>query len=46
MLDTVCRREREALRRDARYRLPTLPGYSAQMRPDTLARFSFPDGQE
>jgi L-fuconate dehydratase len=32
--------------RDARYRLPTLPGYSAQMRPETLARFRFPDGDE
>jgi L-fuconate dehydratase len=32
--------------RDACYRLPTLPGYSAQMRPETLARFNFPDGTE
>jgi L-fuconate dehydratase len=32
--------------RDAHYRVPTLPGYSAQMRPETLARFSFPDGEE
>jgi L-fuconate dehydratase len=32
--------------RDARYVLPTLPGYSAEMRPESLARFRFPDGDE
>jgi L-fuconate dehydratase len=32
--------------RDAQYRLPTRPGYSAQMRPESLARFRFPDGEE
>ena len=32
--------------RDARYVLPTLPGYSAQMRPESLARYRFPDGHE
>jgi L-fuconate dehydratase len=32
--------------RDARYVLPTRPGYSAEMRPESLARFSFPDGDE
>jgi L-fuconate dehydratase len=29
---------------DGAYRLPTAPGFSARMRPDTLERFSFPDG--
>jgi L-fuconate dehydratase len=32
--------------RDARYVLPTRPGYSAEMRPESLARYSFPDGDE
>ena len=30
--------------RDARYVVPTMPGYSAEMRPESLARFRFPDG--
>lgn len=29
---------------DGAYRLPTAPGFSARMRPETLERFSFPDG--
>jgi L-fuconate dehydratase len=28
------------------YRLPSLPGYSAEMRPESLARYRFPDGEE
>jgi L-fuconate dehydratase len=32
--------------RDARYVVPTRPGYSAEMRPESLARFRFPDGDE
>jgi L-fuconate dehydratase len=32
--------------RDARYQVPTVPGYSAQMRPESLARYRFPDGDE
>ena len=32
--------------RDARYVLPTRPGYSAEIRPESLARFRFPDGDE
>ena len=32
--------------RDARYVLPTRPGYSAEMRPDSLTRYRFPDGDE
>jgi L-fuconate dehydratase len=32
--------------RDARYVLPSRPGYSAEMRPESLARFRFPDGDE
>jgi L-fuconate dehydratase len=28
------------------YRLPTRPGYSAEMRPESLARYRFPDGAE
>ncbi len=28
------------------YRLPTLPGYSAEMRRESLARFRYPDGAE
>jgi L-fuconate dehydratase len=31
--------------RRAHYLLPTLPGYSAEMRPESLARFRFPDGE-
>jgi L-fuconate dehydratase len=30
--------------RDGRYRLPEAPGYSAEMRPASLAAFRFPDG--
>lgn len=30
--------------RQGRYLAPSAPGFSAQMRPDTQARFSFPDG--
>ena len=29
---------------DGRYRLPSAPGYSAQMHPASLARFGYPDG--
>ena len=32
--------------RDARYVLPSRPGYSAEMLPASLARFRFPDGDE
>ena len=32
--------------RDARYVLPSRPGYSAEMRPESLARYRFPDGDE
>ncbi len=32
--------------RDASYVVPTMPGYSAEMRPESLARFRFPDGEE
>ena len=32
--------------RDARYVLPTRPGYSAEMRAESLARYRFPDGVE
>jgi len=28
------------------YRLPTRPGYSAEIRPETLAAFRYPDGAE
>jgi L-fuconate dehydratase len=28
------------------YRMPARPGYSAEMRPDSLARYRFPDGAE
>jgi L-fuconate dehydratase len=28
------------------YRLPTAPGYSAQMRPESIARYRYPDGAE
>ncbi|ASW55263.1 enolase C-terminal domain-like protein [Plantactinospora sp. KBS50] len=30
--------------RDGRYLLPDQPGYSSTMRPESIARFSFPDG--
>jgi L-fuconate dehydratase len=30
--------------RDGRYLLPTAPGYSATMRPESIATFRFPDG--
>jgi L-fuconate dehydratase len=30
--------------RDGRYVLPTQPGYSATMRPESIARYAFPDG--
>jgi L-fuconate dehydratase len=29
---------------DGRYRLPTAPGYSVRMKPESVARFRFPDG--
>ena len=29
-----------------RYRAPVAPGYSIEMRPESLARFAFPDGEE
>jgi L-fuconate dehydratase len=32
--------------REANYVLPTRPGYSAEMRPESLARYRFPDGDE
>jgi L-fuconate dehydratase len=32
--------------RDARYVVPTRPGYSAEMHPSSLAKFRFPDGDE
>jgi L-fuconate dehydratase len=32
--------------RNGRYMLPRLPGYSAQMRPESLARYAFPGGAE
>ena len=32
--------------RDAKYVLPSRPGYSAEIRPDSLARYRFPDGDE
>jgi len=32
--------------RDGSYRLPSLAGYSAEMRPESLARYRFPDGAE
>jgi L-fuconate dehydratase len=31
---------------EARYVLPTRPGYSAEMRPESLDRYRFPDGEE
>jgi L-fuconate dehydratase len=30
--------------RDGRYRAPTLPGFSAEMRPQSLAEYQFPNG--
>jgi L-fuconate dehydratase len=30
--------------REARYRLPKAPGYSVALRPESIARYSFPDG--
>jgi L-fuconate dehydratase len=30
--------------RDGRYQAPTAPGYSSAMRPESLARYAFPDG--
>ncbi len=32
--------------RDGAYQVPTMPGYSGQIRPDSLARYRFPDGLE
>jgi L-fuconate dehydratase len=32
--------------RDGRYVAPTAPGYSAEMRPESLARMAFPGGAE
>ena len=32
--------------RGGAYRVPTLPGYSAQIRPESLERFRYPDGIE
>jgi L-fuconate dehydratase len=32
--------------RDGRYILPSAPGYSAEMRPESLARYRYPDGAE
>ncbi len=32
--------------REGRYQVPTRPGYSAQMRADSLARYRYPDGPE
>ena len=29
---------------DGRYRLPSAPGYSAEMHPASLARYGYPDG--
>ena len=34
-----------AVVRDGRYVAPTLPGYSITMRPESLARYAFPDGE-
>jgi L-fuconate dehydratase len=33
-----------AIVRDGRYLAPTAPGYSIEMRPDSLARYEFPYG--
>ena len=32
--------------RDGRYLVPRAPGYHAEMRPESLARYAFPDGAE
>jgi L-fuconate dehydratase len=32
--------------RDGRYVVPRAPGYGAEMRPESLARYAFPDGAE
>ena len=32
--------------RDARYVVPTRPGYSAEMLPESLDRYRYPDGAE
>jgi L-fuconate dehydratase len=32
--------------REGRYEVPTRPGYSAQIRPESLARYAFPGGAE
>jgi L-fuconate dehydratase len=32
--------------RDGRYVMPSAPGYGAEMRPESLRRFAFPDGPE
>jgi L-fuconate dehydratase len=32
--------------RGGRYLVPTRPGFSAEMRPESMARFKFPDGPE
>jgi L-fuconate dehydratase len=32
--------------RDGRYTVPTAPGYGAQMRAESLARYRYPDGTE
>jgi len=32
--------------RRANYVVPTLPGYSAEMRPESLAQYTFPGGSE
>jgi L-fuconate dehydratase len=32
--------------RGARYLAPSMPGFSAEMRPESLVRFNFPDGPE
>jgi L-fuconate dehydratase len=34
-----------AIVRDGRYLAPTVPGYSITMRPESLRRFAFPDGE-
>jgi L-fuconate dehydratase len=30
--------------RDGRYRVPLAPGFSATMRPDSIAAYTYPDG--
>jgi hypothetical protein len=32
--------------RNGRYVAPSKPGYSAEMFPESIAQYSFPDGQE